>query len=128
MADINDLVQETPSDRAVEPYGAMRCLLEILQKCFHFLEVCFDIISVFATAVNFADEILPQFARISTPIPPKKKVMSLPFLNTKSRHGDYSAQLDEIEVRAKFRILLDGYRKMFDQSFRWHWLETTTML
>ena len=61
MTDINDLVQEfltTSSDRAVEAsFFAMRRLLEILQECYDFL-VCFDIISVFATAVDLADKII----------------------------------------------------------------------
>ena len=59
MTDINDLVQEFWTSRigAVETSSiAMRSsrLLGILQECFHSLEskfvVCFDIISVFATA------------------------------------------------------------------------------
>ena len=45
MTDIDDLVQEflrTLSDGAVgASFFAMRCLLEILQWCFHTLEVCF---------------------------------------------------------------------------------------
>ena len=61
MTDIDDLLQEfwrTSSDGASgSSFLAMRRLLEILQGCFDFLEVCFDIISVFATAIDFADEI-----------------------------------------------------------------------
>jgi hypothetical protein len=51
MTDINDLVQEflrTSSDGAVEAsLFAMRHLLEILQGCFHILEVCFLILFPF---------------------------------------------------------------------------------
>ena len=93
MADINDLLQEfwsTSSD--VEPsFFAMRRLLEILQGC---LEVCFDIISVFATAVDLADKNLQK---------------------SNSWGYYYSAPWD-LEDRIKFKILLDGYQKMFDQS------------
>ena len=56
MTDINDLVEEfwrTSSDGALgASFSAMRRLLEILQGCFDFLEVWFNIISVFATAVD----------------------------------------------------------------------------
>ena len=59
MAGINDLVQEfltTSSEGAVgASFFAMRRLLEILQECYGFL-VCFDNISVFATAVDLADK------------------------------------------------------------------------
>ena len=42
----------TSSDETVEASVFAMCrLLEILQECFHFLEVGFDIISVFATAL-----------------------------------------------------------------------------
>ena len=51
MTDVSNLVQEfwtTLSDGAVEDkFFAMRRLLEILQRCFHFLEVRFDIISFY---------------------------------------------------------------------------------
>jgi hypothetical protein len=60
MRDINDLVQElwtTSSDGVVASFFAMRRLLEILQGCFDSLEVCFDNISFFATAVDLADKI-----------------------------------------------------------------------
>ena len=59
MTDINDLVQEflkTSSNAVGASFFAMRRLLEILEKCFVNLEVCFDIISVFATAVNLVDK------------------------------------------------------------------------
>ena len=93
MTSINDLVQEfwsTSSDRDVgASFFAMRRLFEILQRCFDYLEVCFDIVSVLATAVDLADK---------------------------------NPQMPEYEdvddgIGAKFKILLDGYRKMFDQSF-----------
>jgi hypothetical protein len=100
MTDVINLLQEfwrTSSD--VEPsFFAMRRLLEILQQCFDILEVCFDIISVFSTAVDFADKNLQTSANPNL--------------------WNYSAQsdLDDTEIRAKFKILLDEYRKMFDQS------------
>ena len=52
MTDINDLVQEfwTSINGTVgASFFAMRRLLEILQGCFDFLEVCFDIISAFVS-------------------------------------------------------------------------------
>ena len=58
MTDINDLVQEfwrTSSDRDIgASIFAMRRLFEILETC---SEVCVDIVSVFATAVDLADTI-----------------------------------------------------------------------
>ena len=96
MTDINDLVQDfwrTSSD--VEPsFFAMHRLLEILQGC---LEVCFfDIISSFAIVVDLAGKNLQE----SNFLP------------------HYIAQFPDLDVRirAKFKKLLDGYRKMFDQS------------
>ena len=56
-------------------------------------------ISVFATAVNLADKNL----QMSANIPKERKEL-----------WRYSAQSDEFG--AKFKILFDGYRKMFDQS------------
>ena len=56
MADIDDLVQEfwrASSDEAVgAPFFEMRRLLEILQVCLDNFEVCFDILSVFAIAID----------------------------------------------------------------------------
>ena len=70
MTDINDLVKEfwrISSDGTVEAsFFAMRCLFEILQTCFHDLEVCF--VSVFVTAVDLADKIYRS--RIPGIIPP----------------------------------------------------------
>jgi hypothetical protein len=98
MTDINDLVQDfwrTSSDGADgESFLAMRHLLEILQECFHILEVCFDLISVFATADK------DHLQRQAYP---------------KSRN--YSAHLDETEVRAKIKTLTVGYRKMFESAW-----------
>ena len=97
MTDINDLiVQEfstTLNDGAI---GAMRRLLAILQEC---LEVCFDVISIFATVVILADKNLQMF--------------------TKSDSWQHCAEsLDDlISLKAKFKILFDGYRKMIDQTF-----------
>ena len=116
MTDINDLVQEFWTSRigAVETSSiAMRSsrLLGILQECFHSLEskfaVCFDIISVFATAVELVDNNLQTF----------------------ESGEDQGLELDDgfLEdirtLKDKFKILFDGYRKlfgyyrkMFDQS------------
>ena len=94
MADINDLVQEfwrTSCDEDVgASFFAMHRLFENLQRCFNILEqVCFDIISVFAIAVDLADK---NLQRSAYPYPV------------------------ETESRAEFRALFVGYRKMFDQS------------
>ena len=95
MTDINDLVQEfrTSSNGAVgASFIAMRRLLETLLGYFNFLNVCFDIISVFATAVDLAD-----------------KNLQLPYSSIQ-----YCAS-DRHQV-PKFKIVLDGYRKMVDQT------------
>ena len=88
MADVNDLVQEfrmSSRDGAVgESFVAMCRLLEILQ-------VCFDIIPFFATAVNSDDKNLQT---ITNPI-----------------GWGFSSD------RLGFEIMFDGYRKMIDQSF-----------
>ena len=68
MTDINDLVQDfwiTSSDVGA-PFFAMPRLLEKFQVCFIDLGVCFDIISVFATAIDLADKI---YSGRQTPIP-----------------------------------------------------------
>ena len=60
MTDINNLLQEfwrTSSD-AEPSFFAMRCLLDILQRCLDNLDVCFYTISVIATATDFADKTL----------------------------------------------------------------------
>ena len=102
MTDINDLVQEfwrISNDGAVGVVGAsffaMRRLFEILQKSFDFLEVCFNIISVCAIVVDLADK------------NPQK--------SANPNSWNYLTQSDQI--RAKFKILFNGYRKMFDQLF-----------
>ena len=89
MADIDVLdFGRTSSDGAAgESFLATRRMLEILQ-------VCFEIISVFENAVNLADKNLQMPA-----IP---------------NYRDYSPHHDETEIRAKFKILFDGYREMFD--------------
>ena len=93
MTNIDDLVQEfwRTSKNVVPSFYAMRRLLEILHDCF---EVCFDIVSVFATGVDFADKNLQM-----------------------SDSWEYSAPSDLVNrIRAKLKKLLDDYRKMFDQS------------
>ena len=58
MTAIDDFVQEFWRTSSDGFFGAtflpMRRLLEILQGCSHNLKVCFDIISVFATAATAA--------------------------------------------------------------------------
>ena len=104
MADINDLVLEFWStsshlDVGALSFFAVRRLFEILQICFDNLEVRFGIISdFFATAVNLAD-----------------KNLQMPTNPTFWFHSDLWI-LDD-RIRAQFKILFDGYRKMFDQSF-----------
>ena len=103
MTDINDLVQEcwrTSSDGAVEVFLLpMRRLFKILQECFIISKVCFDIISVFATAVDLADENMQRSA------------------DPNSWQWHYSTQWDlDDRIRAKFfKTLSDGYRRIFDQ-------------
>ena len=98
MADINDLVQEfwrTSRDGDVgASLVAMRRMLEILQTCF---EVCIDIISVFVIVVDLVVD------------------KNLQMLTNPSSWNYYFAQ--SVLIRPKLRILIDGYRKMFDQSF-----------
>ena len=100
MTDINDLVQEFwRSSSDFEPsFFAMRRLLEILQGC---LEVCFDIIFVFATAVDLAD----------------KNLQSLDIELDIFQYSTHGAQSDcDDRIGAKLKKLLDGYQKMFDRS------------
>ena len=94
MTDINDLVQElwTSSDvGASESFFEMRCLLDIFK-------VCFNIIFVFATAVNLDDGNLQELANPD-------------FWDNSAE----TAQCD-LQVHVKFKILFNGYRSMFDQS------------
>ena len=101
MTDINDLVREfwrTSSEGAIgASLFAVRRLFKILQECLNFSKVCFDIISVFVTAIDLAD----------------KNLQASAWQWHYSAHWD----LDErILMKAKFKMLLDRYRKMFDQS------------
>ena len=86
MADINDLVQEFWSTSSDGDVGES---LSGMRRLHEILEEYLEVslyLFRFATAVDLADY--------------------------------YSSQLDldEAESRVKFKILLDGYRKMFDQS------------
>ena len=60
MIGINDLVKDsefgTSNNGAVGAFIAKRRLFEILLGCFNFLNVRFDIISVFTTVVDLADK------------------------------------------------------------------------
>jgi hypothetical protein len=100
MRDINDLVQEfwtTSGDEAVgASFFAMRRLLEILQHCLDLVCFFFDIY-VFATAVDLADINLQ---------------MSTNFWQYCAESLD-----DLISLKAKFKIMFDGYREMIYQSF-----------
>ena len=94
ITDIDDLVEEfrkTSSDVGAS-FFAMRRLLDILRDT---LEVRFDIISAFVTAVDLAEKNLQRLA------------------GPNSWH--YSIRSD-YGTKAKIRILLDGYQKMFDKS------------
>jgi hypothetical protein len=71
-----------------------------LQGCFDSFEVCFNIISFFLRlAVDLADKNLQ--------------------MSTNPNSWQYGSQSfdDLIGLIDKFKILFDGYRKMFDQSF-----------
>ena len=101
MIDINDLLQGfwTSSNGAVgTSFFAMRSsrLLGILKRCFDSLEVCFDIISLFATCVDLADN-----------------------NQQNSYYPAHWRSLDsaEISMGDRFKKVFDGYRKMIDQSF-----------
>ena len=110
MADINDLVQEfwrTSSDGTVGVSFFEIRLLEILQKCFNVQvsHVCFVIISVFGTAVDLIADKFLQSQRLAN---------SWSYYPT----GKSDPGLDNLDrIRAELKILFDGYRKMFDQSF-----------
>jgi hypothetical protein len=99
MIDIKNLVQEfwrTSSDGAIgASFFGMRRLLKILRGCFSILKVRFDIVSVFATAAD-------------------KDAQSDIFSSSLS-DSESDVQVDD-RIRAKFKILYDGYRKMFDHS------------
>ena len=70
MRDINDLVQEfwrLSSDGAVgASFFAMYRLHGILKECLDISEVCFDIISIFATTVHLADKNLQMMSNFIT--------------------------------------------------------------
>jgi hypothetical protein len=78
-----------------------------LHGSFNILEVPvgFDIFPVFGTAVDLADKNLQMLAN------PNSWLYS-------AYSSQWDLQVDDrLEIRAKFKILFDGYRKMFDQSF-----------
>ena len=93
MTDINDLVQEFWSTSSEGATGAtffeMRRLYEILEGKVSLYQ--------FRLCDCLADY------NIKTPY--------------SSNYSSSQSVLDETESRAKFKIMLDGYRKMFDQSF-----------
>ena len=101
MADVNDLERDfwaTSSDGDVgASIFAMRRLHDILQQWFVTSEVCFDVVSVFA---NVVDDKNPQNSA-----------------NLNSRYRSAQSDLDGSDrITTDFKILLHGYRKMFDQS------------
>ena len=116
MTDINNLVQEfrrTSCDIGVSLF-AMRRLSDILQVCFGIL-VCFDIITVFATAVDLADKNVQNLAK------PRggEEIYFFWVLLDHYRHF-FRALLDRIRARyddqIRANLLLDGYRNMLDRS------------
>ena len=112
MTDISDLVQEfwTSSNGAVgTPFfpKCSSCLLEILQSCLFSLQrevtaaVRSDIISFFATVVNFPDNNLQKSTN--------------PYYHSRPYRGQ--SVDDRIILRDKLLILFNGYRKMIEHSF-----------
>ena len=101
MTDIDALVEEfwrTLTDGAVGvSFFKMRRLLEILKQCLNMSEVCFVIIPVFATAIDLADKNSQ---------------------NSWQWHSAHSAAKwdPDDQIRVKFKMLFDRYRKMFDLS------------
>ena len=93
MTDINNLLQEfwrTSSD-AEPSFFAMRRLFDILQSCFKYVSVCFDTISVIATATDFADKTLQigyvnaEFtAKIKTLLDGYREMLDQSFLKSKN--------------------------------------------
>ena len=94
MADINDLVQES---RMSSRDGAVGESFVAMCRLFKILQVCFDIIPFFATAVDLADKNLQIFTD------PDSWRSSLVWLDQESSD--------------RLQTLFDGYRKMIDQSF-----------
>ena len=128
MTDINVLVQEfwrTSSDGGVgASFFAVHRLLKILQKTFEILEVCFIIISVYATAVSLADKAL------QTPANPNSRHHNPASNLWERRFPDSSYEsylyaldpwrhptLSDLDDRTQFKKLFDGYRRMVDQLF-----------
>ena len=97
MADIKDLMQDlwrTTDDGAIRAaFLGMRRLLEILQSCIRLLDVCFDIVSFFATA---ADKNVQSGHWYNSTLSPDLQV--------------------DVRIQAKFKRLFYRYRKMFDHS------------
>ena len=111
MTDINSLVKEfrrTSCDIGASLF-AMRRLFDILLKCVHIL-VCFDIITVFATAVDLADKNVQNSEK--------------PQEGDENHRNFFWALLDRIRDRIRARyddqiranLMLDGYRNMLDRS------------
>ena len=103
MAEVNDLMRDfwapaTDGDVGASIF-AMRRLHDILQQWFFVTsEVCFDVVSISA---NVVDDKNPQNSA-----------------NLNSRYCSAQSDLDDSErITTDFKILLHGYRKMFDQSF-----------
>ena len=94
MADINDLVQES---RMSSRYGAVGESFVAMCRLFKILQVCFDIIPFFATAVDSADKNLQTFT-------------------DRQKWRSSAVWLDQ-EPSDRLQTLFDGYRKMIDQSF-----------
>ena len=107
MTDINNLVKEfrrTSCDIGASLF-AMRHLFDILQECFGIL-VCFDIITVFATAVDLADKNVQNLAKPQKGDENYRHFFWAILNRIRARHDD--------QIRAN--LLLDNYRNMLDRS------------
>ena len=117
MTDIKDLVQEfwrTSSDVDVgASFFAMRRLFDILDRCFENLEVCVYINLPFLRLLSsFADKNLHW------------QVLAIPnswryAVHSPSLGFEVNSPPSDVDDRigAKFKILIDEYRRMLDQSF-----------
>ena len=111
MTDVNDFVQElmASSDRAVgTSFFAMVYLDEILEMCFHLLHVCCDIIYIYITAVDLV-------ANKNLQMP--SSAFALWDIDDEISSSSAQSYIDDSDqIRVKFKILCDGYQRMFDRS------------
>ena len=132
ITDLNNLVQgfrKTSCDIGASLF-AMRRLFEILQECFGIL-VCFDIVTVFATAVDSADKNLQYLAKPRggdeiyfswVPLDHYRHFFWALLDRIRARYDNQIRARYDDQIRARYddqiraNLLLDGYRKMLDQS------------